>query len=106
MLARAAAVLTAVLVPLVAFAATASAHVSVSSTDAAPGGFGKLTFRVPDESDTASTVGLRIQIPEEAAMAFVSVQPVAGWKATTTTSDLAEPVESEGQTISTYVSVV
>ena len=25
--------------------------------DAAPGGFGKLTFRVPNESDTASTVG-------------------------------------------------
>ncbi len=106
MLARTAAVLTAVLVSLVALAATASAHVGVSSPDATPGGFGKLTFRVPNESDTASTVGLRIQIPEEAAMAFLSVQPVDGWEATLTTSDLPEPVESEGGEVSTYVSVV
>jgi hypothetical protein len=35
------------------------------------------------------------------------VQPVAGWKVTTTTADLPEPVESgEGQEISSYVSVV
>jgi uncharacterized protein YcnI len=94
-------------VSLVALAATASAHVSVSSADAAPGGFGKLTFRVPNESDSASTVGLKIQIPEEAALASLSVQPVAGWKVTTTTADLPEPVESdEGQKITSYVSVV
>jgi periplasmic copper chaperone A len=85
---------------------TASAHVSVSSTDATPGGFGKLTFRVPNESDTASTVSVRIQIPEEAAMASVRVQPVPGWTATTTTADLDEPLEAHGQEISSYVSVV
>jgi uncharacterized protein YcnI len=84
----------------------ASAHVSVSSSDAAPGGFGKMTFRVPNESDTASTVSLRIQIPEEAAMASLRVQPLPGWTATTTTADLAEPLEAHGQSISTYVSVV
>jgi periplasmic copper chaperone A len=107
MLARATAVLAAVLVSLVALAAAASAHVSVSSADAAPGGFGKLTFRVPNESDTASTVGLRIQIPEEAALASMSVLPVDGWKVTTTTSNLPEPAQTdEGQEISTYVSVV
>jgi uncharacterized protein YcnI len=107
MLARAVAVLTAVLVSVVALAAAASAHVSVSSTDAAPGGYGKLTFRVPNESDTASTVAIKIQIPAEAALASLSVQPVAGWKVTTTTADLPEPVESdEGQEISSYVSVV
>ena len=33
----------------------AAAHVTVSSQDAAPGGYGKLTFRVPNESDTASS---------------------------------------------------
>ena len=87
-------------------AAVASAHVSVSSQDAAPGGYGKLTFRVPNESDTASTVGLRIQIPEEAAMASVRTQAVPGWTATLTTSDLATPLKSHGQEISSYVSVV
>ena len=65
-----------------------------------------MTFRVPNESDTASTVSLRIQIPEEAAMASLRVQPVPGWTATTTTAELAEPLEAHGQEISTYVSVV
>jgi uncharacterized protein YcnI len=90
----------------VAVAGGAAAHVSVSSQDAAPGGFGKMTFRVPNESDTASTVGLRIQIPEEAAMASLRLQPVPGWTITTTTAELAEPLEAHGQEISTYISVV
>ena len=84
----------------------AAAHVSVSSSDATPGGFGKLTFRVPNESDTASTVSLRIQIPEQAAMASLRVQPVAGWSATTTTAELGQPLEARGKEISSYVSVV
>jgi len=84
----------------------ASAHVGVSSQDAAPGGFGKITFRVPNESDTASTVGLRIQIPEDAALASLRTQPMAGWTATLTTTDLPEPLENHGQEITSYVSVV
>jgi uncharacterized protein YcnI len=99
------AVLTA-LAASVTVAAVASAHVTVSSQDAAAGGYGKLTFRVPNESDTASTVGLRIQIPPEAAMASVRTQPLPGWTATLTTTDLAEPLQSEGGEISSYVSVV
>jgi hypothetical protein len=51
---------------------------------------------VPDESDTASTVALRISIPEESAMASLRVQPVPGWTVTTTTSDLQTPTV-EGQ---------
>src|SRR5215207_3314208 len=90
----------------VTVAGVASAHVTVSSADAAPGGFGKLTFRVPNESDTASTVTLRIQIPEEAAFASLSTQPVPGWTVTMTTADLEEPIDNHGQEISSYVSVV
>jgi uncharacterized protein YcnI len=98
-----------VLATLIAVAASigvASAHVTVSSPDAAPGGFGKLVFRVPNESDTASTVSLRIQIPQEAAMASLRAQPVPGWTVTFTESDLEEPIDNHGQEISTYVSVV
>jgi len=90
----------------VVVAGTASAHVSVASQDAAPGGYGKMTFRVPNESDTASTIGLRIQIPQEAALASLRTQPMPGWTATLTTSDLEEPLENHGQEISSYVSVV
>jgi uncharacterized protein YcnI len=90
----------------VVLAPGASAHVSVSSSDAEPGGFGKLTFRVPNESETASTVGVRIQIPEEAALASLRTQSLPGWTATTTTATLAEPREVHGQEITSYVSVV
>jgi uncharacterized protein YcnI len=108
-LARLGVVLLAALTALAAsvvVATFASAHVSVSSPDAAPGGFGKITFRVPNESDTASTVSLRIQIPEEAALASLRVQPVPGWTATMTRSDLQEPLENHGEQISSYVSLV
>ncbi len=102
-------VFTAALVGLAASvtgASTASAHVTVASADAAPGGYGKVVFRVPNESDTASTMSLRIQIPVEAALASLRVQPVPGWTATLTNSELAEPLEAHGQEITSYVSVV
>ncbi|RBY94500.1 nuclear export factor GLE1 [Blastococcus sp. TBT05-19] len=108
-LTRLAVVLTAAgsaLAATVVLPATASAHVTVSSADATAGGYGKLTFRVPNESDTASTVALRIQIPEDAAMGSLRAQPVPGWTVTTTSADLAEPLEVHGQEISSYVSVV
>ena len=84
----------------------ASAHVTVSSADASPGGFGKLTFRVPNESDTASTVALRIQVPPESAMGSLHIQPLPGWTATTTTSELDEPLEVHGAEITSYVSLI
>jgi uncharacterized protein YcnI len=87
-------------------AGTASAHVTVSSTDASPGGFGELTFRVPTESATASTVSLRVQLPTDTPLAFVSVQPVPGWTAATTTTPLNPPIESHGNTITEAVSEV
>ena len=108
-LARLAVLATAALAALtvsIVVAETASAHVSVSSTDAAPGGYGKVTFRVPDESDTASTVALRIQIPEQAAMTSLRIQPMPGWTVTRTTTDLAKPLQFQGETITSYVSVI
>ena len=78
---RPGAVVVAALTALAACVAVATARVRARDgllADAAPGGFGKLTFRVPNESDTASTVGLRIQIPEEAALASLRTQPVPG----------------------------
>ncbi|TYP86946.1 YcnI family protein [Blastococcus xanthinilyticus] len=108
-LVRLAVLLLAALTALVAATAgagAAAAHVTVSSADATAGGYGKFTFRVPNESDTASTVALRIQIPEEAAMGSLRAQPVPGWTVTTSTSELAEPIEVHGREISSYVSLV
>jgi periplasmic copper chaperone A len=84
----------------------ASAHVSVSSPDASPGGFGELTFRVPNESDTASTVSVKIQIPPETPLPSLSTEPVPGWTVIRTEADLKTPVKVEGQEVSSYTSVV
>ena len=75
-LVRIAVVVLAALVSVLASAGLAAAHVSVSSPDASAGGYGKLVFRVPNESDSASTVKIRIQIPTDPPFASMSVQPV------------------------------
>jgi periplasmic copper chaperone A len=92
---------------LLAGTGIASAHVTVSSADAAAGGFGKVTFSVPNESEAASTVGLRIQLPTDTPLTSVRVQPVPGWTVTLTTVALDPPVTSDdGDTIDSAVSVV
>ncbi len=92
---------------LLAGTGIASAHVTVSSADAAPGGYGKVTFSVPNEGDAASTVGLRIQLPTDTPLTSVRVQPVPGWTVTLTTVALDPPVTSDdGDTIDSAVSVV
>jgi periplasmic copper chaperone A len=85
----------------------ASAHVTVSSADAAPGGYGKVTVSVPDESDAASTVGVRIQLPTDTPLTSVRAQPVPGWTVTMTRVALDPPVTTDdGDTIDSAVSVV
>ncbi|WP_261327359.1 YcnI family copper-binding membrane protein [Modestobacter marinus] len=100
------AALTALAGLLAAGAGVASAHVTVSSADAAPGGYGKLTFRVPNESDAASTVGLRIQLPTDTPLTSVRAQPVPGWTVTLTRAQLPEPIEVSGGEVDEVVSVV
>lgn len=91
----------------VAFAASASAHVKVSGTDAVQGGYGVITFRVPSESATASTTGLDITFPSTTPLTSVDVQPKAGWQATVKKAPLPKPLKNDdGDTITTYVSQV
>jgi periplasmic copper chaperone A len=92
---------------VLAGAGIASAHVEVSSPDAAAGGFGTVVFTVPNESDSASTVRLRVQIPDATPLASVLVQPVPGWTVTTTPHTLAKPLtDDDGNTITSAVSVL
>jgi uncharacterized protein YcnI len=100
-------ILTALVALLALGAGIASAHVSVSSPDASAGGFGKIVFRVPNESDTASTVRIRIQLPTDSPFASVSTQPVPGWTATLTRTQLDPPVkDDDGNEVTEAVSVV
>ena len=65
-----------------------------------------LTFRVPTESDTASTTGLKVQFPAGQPLAFTSVKPKAGWTYTVTKAKLASPVPGEGGDITEATSVI
>jgi uncharacterized protein YcnI len=92
---------------LAAGSGIASAHVTASSADAAQGGEGKVTFRVPDESDTARTVKIRVELPTKTPIASVSVLPVPGWTVKPTRVPLNPPVKTDdGDTITETVSVV
>jgi periplasmic copper chaperone A len=89
-----------------ALPATASAHVTVSADDAAPGAWIKLTFRVPNESDTAGTVGLTVTFPTDTPFAFVSVKPHVGWDVEVTRESLDEPVEAGSYTLDEVVTAI
>ncbi|WP_345714401.1 YcnI family protein, partial [Kineococcus glutinatus] len=84
-----------VLVP----AAGAAAHVHVHPDSTAAGGYAQLTFRVPTESDTASTTALRVQLPADTPFTYVAVRPLPGWSATVERGTLPEPVEISGATV-------
>ncbi|MET0931090.1 MAG: YcnI family protein [Aeromicrobium sp.] len=105
---RAARVLGAALLTtaLVAVAAPASAHVGVSSTDAAKGGFGKAVFRVPNESDTAATTKLVVTLPADTPFAFVSAGAKPGWSVEVTKEKLAEPTKSGDYELTEAVSTI
>lgn len=80
-------------VALVGATGPAFAHVSVSSTDAAQGGFGKAVFRVPTESETASTTKLVVTLPADTPFAFVSAETKPGWKVTVKEAALDQPTK-------------
>lgn len=84
----------------------ALAHVTVNAADATQGGFTMLTFRVPTESDTASTTGIKVQFPADQPLAFASVKPKAGWTYTVTKAKLPTPVKTDDGEVTDYTSVI
>ena len=93
-------------VAVLALAAPASAHVSVNPSEAPQGGFTKLTFRVPNESDTASTTSVEVNLPTDALIRSVRYKPQPGWTATVETRVLEEPLETEGGEVTEVVSKI
>jgi periplasmic copper chaperone A len=85
----------------------ALAHVSVDSPGATQGGFGVLTFRMPNEVDNANATGLKVQLPADQPLASVAVKPQPGWSYTVTRARLATPLkDDDGNTVTDYPSVV
>ncbi|GAA2602916.1 hypothetical protein GCM10010399_37110 [Dactylosporangium fulvum] len=77
-----------------AFPAVASAHVTVNPSTATQGGYTKVTFRVPNERDDASTVKLEIALPTDKPVASVSLKPIQGWTAVSETTKLTTPIKT------------
>jgi uncharacterized protein YcnI len=84
---------------LAAGAAAASAHVTVDPSATSEGGFTKLTFSVPNESETAKTNRLEVKLPTDTPLTSVSVKPMDGWKAQVVTTTLPKPVDVAGATV-------
>src|SRR5438045_5350839 len=93
-------------VAVLGFASAASAHVTVNASEpVGPGSFARIAFRVPTESDTASTTKLEVAIPTDKPIASVSTMPIPGWTAAVGTTKLSTPVKTDdGDEISEVVS--
>jgi uncharacterized protein YcnI len=93
---------------IVAGAATlASAHVTVSPS-AVPKGTDDviLTFRVPNESTTASVVGLKIQFPVAHPIVLVNPEAGSGWQVNVVKSQLPKPVTTDDGTFTSITSEI
>ncbi|OIJ24410.1 hypothetical protein UG56_023250 [Nocardioides luteus] len=100
-------VVAAVPALLVATATTASAHVSVNPDSAPAGGYSKLTFKVPNESNSASTTKLQVFLPIDHPLEAVSVQPHAGWTYEVKKTKLTTPLtDHDGNKVTQAVSEV
>jgi uncharacterized protein YcnI len=93
-------------VSVLLLAGAASAHVTVTSSDATRGGYAKVTFRVPNETDNASTTKIRVFFPAAHPLASVSVQPHPGWTFRVRTHELAHPISSDDGSVTRVVSEI
>ncbi|WP_349897139.1 YcnI family copper-binding membrane protein [Parafrigoribacterium soli] len=100
-LAVAAGSILAVAVPL-----SASAHVTITPGAAAPGSYALITFKVPNESETAATNRIEVDIPSDTPFLSVSYVPVAGWTADLVTETLPKPVKVGGNELKRAVTKI
>src|SRR4051812_48117488 len=89
-----------------ALAAPASAHVTVNPNTATPGGYPKVTFRVPNEKDDANTTKLEVNLPADQPIASVSLKPLQGWTAVADKTKPATPIKSGDRDITEAVTKI
>jgi len=104
---RAGAVTALTATAVLAAAGIASAHVTVHPDSYAKGATdGLLTFRVPNEEDSASTTKVQVYLPTDHPVLGVLVTPQDGWTAKVTTTKLKTPVKTDDGTITDAVSEI
>jgi uncharacterized protein YcnI len=102
----ASAALSAGLLLAIAVPLSASAHVTIDPGQAAAGSYALVSVKVPNESETATTNRVELQLPTDTPFTSVSYVPVAGWTAELVRSTLPAPVEVGETTITEAVTSV
>jgi uncharacterized protein YcnI len=107
-IARAGAVTVAAGVATLLGTGLASAHVTakVLGEAAAQGGYTKITFRVPNEDETAGTIKLEVKFPAETPISGARTKPMAGWTAQVVKTTLDKPVKVNNAEVKEAVSSV
>jgi uncharacterized protein YcnI len=106
LLVRAGTVTAAVAAVTLALAVPASAHVTVNPNSATKGGYTKVTFRVPNETDNADTTTVEVNLPTDTPIASVSLKPMNGWTAVAAKTKLATPIKSDDGEITDAVTKI
>ncbi len=101
---RIATVLVAAVAALVALAAPAAAHVTVSPGEVPADGYGVVELMVPHGCGESPTQELSVQL--DPAIRSVTAEAVPGWTVEYTDADLDEPYELHGAQITSYVAEV
>lgn len=87
----------------VLMAAPAFAHVTIQPNEAIVGSFSRFVVRVPNESEGASTIEVRVELPP---LAFPSFEPKDGWERRERTGEFDEPIDAFGEEITEGVTSV
>jgi uncharacterized protein YcnI len=87
-------------------AGTASAHVSVNPENAAKGSYSEVSFRAPNEQDSANTTKVQVFLPADHPIASVSTEPIPGWKVSVQKTKLAKPITTDDGQVTEAVSEI
>jgi uncharacterized protein YcnI len=93
-------------VAVLGFAGPAGAHVTINPDSAKPGGYTRVAFRVPTESDTASTTKLEVALPTDHPIANVGTMPVPGWTAVVEKAKLSTPIKTDDGEVTEAISKI
>lgn len=91
---------------LFGYPAAAHAHISAEAGEAVAGERATVSFRVPNESDTAATTKIRVVFPADQPFAQVTPQAVSGWSTKITKEKLETPLDNHGQTVTEAVTSI
>jgi uncharacterized protein YcnI len=96
--------IAAAVAALLALPAPAGAHVTIQPAEVPAGAFTVIDVRVPNESDTADTTKVEVQMPD--GFISASYQAVPGWKVDVAKEKLAKPIKLEGIPVDEQVSTI